>query len=69
MATSNGVDNHVDANGNVPVNGSNVRVKNNENDCSEDMETLLESDIRELSQKLPLLIPKDGSSLSNDEES
>ena len=71
MATRNGVDvtNHVDANDNVPVNGSNVRVKDNENVPTDDMKILSESEIRELSKKLPLLIPKDGSSLSNDDES
>ena len=71
MATSNGVDliNNVDANDNAPVNGSNVRVIDNENVGVDNMEIILEGDIRELSKKLPLLIPKDGSRLSNDEES
>lgn len=71
MATGNGADvtNHVDANDNAAVNGSNVPVKDNENVRIGGMETLLESDIRELSKKLPFLIRKDGSTLSNDEES
>ena len=71
MAASEGVDvtNHVDVNYNVPVNGSNVQFKDNENVHIGNMKILLESDIKDLSKKLPVLIPKDGSTLSSGEES